>query len=250
MVEFFPSREVVLVAGYFTVRWYGLLYVLAFWLGTWLLPQVARRSGLLLSRQTATAVAAWVALGVIIGGRMGYVLLYEPLYYVTHLVEIFWLAHGGMSFHGGFIGVGVALWLVAKKMKLSFWQLADVLVVPVAVGLALGRLGNFINQELYVGSWALAVAAADAVLGLLCWYLLLSKPGFESRALTRNGGVTGVFLVGYAMIRFLNEFVRIQEFPPVFGTVTYGQVLTIPIFLLGVWLIWINSRKVKRWQTG
>lgn len=236
MLEFFPSREVVLEVGSFTVRWYGLLYVVAFWLGWWLLPKIAKRYNMTLSPDASAFIAAWVACGVIVGGRLGYVLLYEPAFYVAHPVEIFLFSHGGMSSHGGFIGVGLALWWVSKKMNLSFWQLADVLVVPVAFGLALGRLGNFINQELYPGHWALVVAGADAVLGLVCWYFLVRSKNHVIPRGWKFGSVTGIFLIGYAIIRFLNEFVRIQEWPHIFG-LTYGQFLTLPVLLLGVYLL-------------
>lgn len=239
MIEFLPSREVVLQVGNVVLRWYGLLYVVAFWLGWWLVPRIARFP---LRRDDVSYLTALVAVGVIVGGRLGYVLLYEPLYYMAHPIEIFFLNQGGMSAHGGFIGVALALWWGTKKQQMYFLALADVLVVPVAFGLALGRLGNFINQELYSGYWALGVATADLVLGLICWYLLAQRKFAE-------GGVAATFLIGYALIRFVNEFVRLDDWPSLWG-LTYGQVLTIPILILGLWLVLKVKKFPVTWWPG
>ena len=255
MVDFFSTREVLLTIAHFQVRWYGLLYVVAFWLGWFLLPKLATMRNLPLTKDEAARVAASLAFGVIAGGRLGYVFLYGPAYYLAHPLEIFWLSQGGMSSHGGFVGVVIVLcWLARKPMVhprgvpwvQRFLALADVIVVPVAFGLALGRVGNFINQELYPGYWALVVAGADVALSLLCWYLLKKDTLFTPGG-CKKGYVAGIFLVGYGVIRFLNEFVRIDEWPHVLGF-TYGQFLTVPIFLLGLWLVWKNSLKVKGWQ--
>jgi len=255
MVDFFSTREVLLTIAHFQVRWYGLLYVVAFWLGWFLLPKLATMRNLPLTKDEAARVAASLAFGVIAGGRLGYVFLYGPAYYLAHPLEIFWLSQGGMSSHGGFVGVVIVLcWLARKPMVhprgvpwvQRFLALADVIVVPVAFGLALGRVGNFINQELYPGYWALVVAGADVALSLLCWYLLKKDTLFTPGG-CKKGYVAGVFLVGYGVIRFLNEFVRIDEWPHILG-LTYGQFLTVPIFLGGLWLVWKNSLKVKGWQ--
>ncbi|MBI3420976.1 MAG: prolipoprotein diacylglyceryl transferase [Candidatus Sungbacteria bacterium] len=257
MVDFFPSREVLLSIAQFQVRWYGLLYVAAFWLGWLLLPKLATLRNLPLAKDEASRLAASLAFGVIAGGRLGYVFLYEPVYFLAHPWEIFWLSQGGMSSHGGFIGVALALWWLTRKPMVHlrsvpwaqrFLALADILVVPVTFGLALGRIGNFINQELYPGYWALVVAGADAALGLLCWYFL-KKGTLLPSAACQKGYVAGVFLIGYGLIRFLNEFVRIQEWPYMAG-LTYGQFLTVPIFLAGLWLVWKNSLKVRGWHIG
>ncbi|MBI3255943.1 MAG: prolipoprotein diacylglyceryl transferase [Candidatus Andersenbacteria bacterium] len=258
MLEFFPSREVAFEIGNLSVRWYGLLYVLAFWLGWCFLPGLAAARNIKLTRDDVSRITAWVVFGVIVGGRLGYVLLYEPLYYLAHPVEVFLFTQGGMSSHGGFIGVALALWWLTRKPMVHlrgvpwaeiFLALADILVVPVAFGLALGRVGNFINQELYPGYWALVVAGADAALGLLCWYLLVGSKNHVTPPGWKVGYVAGVFLVGYGVIRFLNEFVRIDEWSRVLG-LTYGQFLTVPVFLLGVWLIWQNNRRLREWHIG
>jgi phosphatidylglycerol---prolipoprotein diacylglyceryl transferase len=229
MVEFFPSREIVVQLGSWSVRWYGLLYVIAFWVGWYLLPRIGKK--LRLSRDQWTHLTLWLVVAAVVGGRLGYIFLYEPEYFLNHPKEIFSLWQGGMSSHGGFVGVGLMLWWLSFKLKVRFLALVDVIVVPVAFGLALGRIGNFINQELYAGYWALGVAVADALLGLCCWYFLSSQK-------LSVGRVTALFLIGYALIRFLNEFVRIDEWSHVWG-LTYGQFLTLPIFLMGLWL-WVK----------
>lgn len=234
MIEFFPTREIVIVIGEVTVRWYGLFYVLAFWLGWWLLPPLARLKKVELSRDDVSFLTLATVVGVVVGGRLGYVILYEPTYYLAHLPEIFSLGSGGMSAHGGFIGVALALAYVSKKLKVSMLVLADLLVIPVAWGLALGRVGNYINQELYAGSWAIVVAGADAALGFLCWYLL-------RRRNMKTGGVTGVFFIGYSLIRFFNEYVRIDDWLHGWG-LTYGQILTVPMFVVGIY-VWGYIKK-------
>jgi phosphatidylglycerol:prolipoprotein diacylglycerol transferase len=143
-----------------------------------------------------------------------------------------------MSSHGGFIGVALGVWGAAKILKFERWALADVIVVPAALGLALGRVGNFINLELYPGYWALVVVAADVGIALLCWYVLTHG---TPRGCTM-GRVLALFLILYSVVRFGNEFVRIQEWPLILG-LTRGQLLTIPVFLLGLYF-WVKKAPV------
>lgn len=283
MIEFFPAREVVVQLFGWQIRWYGFMYGLAFWGAFWLLPKLGKYRKISLSKENWAYIVTLGAAGALVGGRLGYVLLYDFSYFLSHPGQILNLAGGGMSSHGGFVGVALVLFVAAKKLYASpmlhgranadaanIFELADVVVIPVAFGLALGRLGNFINQELYVGYWALIVAAADALIGLICLFVLqrggqknnelritgdLSKghrpppdglqppaDGGETRRqdplnnhyFFGTGRILALFLVSYSIVRFLNEYVRIQEWPLILG-LTRGQLFTIPIFLIGIY---------------
>lgn len=282
MLEFFPVREIIVDFFGWQVRWYGLMYVLAFWLAFFWLPRLARYRNINLFREQWAYIVTLGAGGALFGGRLGYVLFYNFAFFWAHPGQIFNLSAGGMSSHGGFIGVALALWYASKKLKINILALADVVVVPVAFGLALGRIGNFINQELYVGQWALYVAISDAMIGLICFLLVKGNKIVENNELKitgdaagvphrapagysrsrrmgeqtrqdpfnnhyfsgfyKNGDVLAIFLLLYGVIRFLNELVRIQEWPLVFG-LTRGQLLTVPILLFGIYVLTLSKRQ-------
>lgn len=136
MIELFPSREVALGLWGFELRWYGLLYVVAFVVAWKLLPHLGRYRNLKLSRDDWLYFMAWGAIGVVVGGRLGYVWLYEPLYYLEHPADVVALWQGGMSAHGGFVGVALALWYASRRLQIGWLAAVDVLVVPAALGLA------------------------------------------------------------------------------------------------------------------
>lgn len=209
--------------------WYGFFYVAAAALAWWFLPQLARVRKLELSRWQWLDVATLGLAGALMGGRLGYVLLYEPLYYWLHGWEIFDLSAGGMSSHGGFIGMGLVLLIGAKWLKINYWQLLDVVVVPAALGLALGRLGNVINHELYVTPLAQVVAVGQhlVIAGICYWNYVTTK---------KIGRTTGLFLILYSLARLFNEYLRESEWNLVLGFLTRGQAYTLPLFLIGLWL--------------
>lgn len=231
MIELLPSREVAVNVGAWSIHWYGLLYVLAFGSGWWLLTRLQKYGGLMLKKEEWLEIVAWAAAGVLLGGRLGYVLLYGWDYYRLHLGEIFYLGQGGMASHGGFIGVGVALWAASRWMKIDYWRLLDVLSVPVAWGLALGRIGNVINQEIFMTPLAQAMAVGkNLILAAVCfWYL--------RRAEGRSGKTIALFLMLYGILRFLLEWAREQDYALVLG-LTRGQWYTVPIIVVGVGLWW------------
>ena len=189
-------------------------------------------------------------IGVVAGGRLGFVLFYEPSYYLSHPLEVIAVWQGGMSSHGGFIGVTVAILWALRERKNLILPIADVIVIPIALGLACGRIGNFINQELYgtvtTLPWGIAIpgedglrhptqlyaVAKDLLIALAC-YLHLQK--------TRIPGKTfALFLMMYGALRFLVEYVRDND---VFiGPFSEGQLLTFPIIIAGVLLWRRNSR--------
>ena len=192
------------------------------------------------------------ALGVVLGGRLGYVLFYKPGYYLSHPLEIFAVWQGGMAFHGGLLGVIAATWLFGFRRGKDFWRVIDFVAPLVPVGLAAGRMGNFINGELWGRPsdlpWAMVFPqAGDAIArhpsqlyqfageGVLLFVLLW---WFSSTARAR-GVVSGAFLLGYGVFRFLAEFAREPDaFLGILGLgMTMGQWLSVPMMVVGLWLM-------------
>ena len=250
--EFDP---IALQIGPLAIRWYGLMYLIAFGafyaLGRWRVRQAAYRS-LALGPSDVEDLLFHGVLGVVLGGRLGYVLFYKPAYYVDHPLEILAVWQGGMSFHGGLIGVLLACAYFARRRGRSFLQIMDFVAPLVPIGLAVGRLGNFINGELWGRAstlpWAMIFPQSGtpeprhpsqlyqfAGEGLLLFVLLWI---YSSRA-RPVGRVSGAFLVGYGVLRFLAEFAR--EPDAFLGTLaaglSMGQWLSVPMVLAGLWLM-------------
>jgi phosphatidylglycerol---prolipoprotein diacylglyceryl transferase len=248
---------IALQLGPVGIHWYGLMYVVAFVLFLWL--------GVLRTRQPQQAQAGWTrrdvedllffgVLGVIIGGRLGYVLFYKPGWYAGHPLEALMVWKGGMSFHGGLLGVIAALALFARRRGRAFFQVTDLVAPCVPTGLAAGRLGNFINGELWGRAadpslpWAMvfpqsgtAIARHPSQLyqvaleGLLLFVLLW----WYARTPRRLGQVSGAFLVGYGVLRFVAEFFREPDsFLGVLALgLSMGQWLCLPMIAFGAWLL-------------
>lgn len=233
MVTLLPSRAIAISIGGWSIYWYAIIYILAFGLTWWLVPKLQHYRGLTIPRERWLEIVTWALGGALIGGRLGYVLFYEPTYFLAHPAAIFALWQGGMSAHGGFIGVAVAVWLAVRPVEIPWLALLDCAVVPAALGLALGRVGNWINQELFVSTAAyLLVIGKDVVIAAITYLALRRFKG--------TGSTTAIFLIMYAGLRFVSEYVRIQPFPEILG-LTRGQLLCIPLMIIGVWLF-ITSR--------
>ncbi|MEZ5657274.1 MAG: prolipoprotein diacylglyceryl transferase [Burkholderiaceae bacterium] len=255
--------------GPIAVRWYGLMYLAAFALFFFLgrarlrKPLFLKQSGL--SPVMLEDLLFWGALGVVIGGRLGYILFYKPLEYFSQPLEILAVWRGGMSFHGGLIGVIVALWLYCRRRQLDYWRVMDFVAPLVPIGLAAGRLGNFINGELWGRPsdlpWAMIFPQAGdgvarhpsqlyqfageglAAFALLWWFSSRPRPA---------GMTSGAFLIVYATFRFLAEFAR--EPDAFLGTLalnlTMGQWLSLPMFLSGVLLVAWSAKRAPHHVAG
>ena len=253
-----PQFDPVAISiGPLAVRWYGLMYLLAFlqlwWLGRRRIrthPQLARAGWTV---PELDDLLFYGVLGVIVGGRLGEVVFYEPGYYLTHPLEIFAVWKGGMSFHGGFIGVLVAMALYARKMGRGWLDITDFIAPLVPLGLAAGRIGNFINGELWGRvcdpnlPWAMIFPQVDnqprhpsqlyqaGLEGLLLFVILW----LYSRRERPRGAVSGVFLIGYGSFRFIAEFFRAPD-AGIFGrseVISMGQWLSLPMVLVGLLLL-------------
>lgn len=251
MIHFFPTRAVALSLGPLSIHWYGVMYALAFLIGMAMLPRLLRIVRLEMTAKDRENLLLAVFLGVLIGGRLGFVLFYGGGYYLEHPLQIFAVWEGGMSSHGGFLGVALALLVFCRRNDIEFLRLSDAIVVPMAIGLGLGRIGNFINQELYgtvtTLPWGMSFPGADGLRHpiqlydfaiqmciALCCFVVLRKGAVPGR-------VAGLFLTLYAVARFLLEYIREQN-GVFFGPFSEGQLLTIPIFIAGVLLARSPSR--------
>ncbi len=253
----FPQIDPVLIeVGPLAVRWYGVMYSLSFLLGWPLLKRRAKKLQPDLSDDTLGDLLVWVLMGVVLGGRMGYVLFYQPGFYLSDPLAIVRVWEGGMSFHGGLLGVGVAGCLFAHRKKIRCALLVDLLVPIVPLGLFLGRIGNFINGELWGRTtdvpWGMVFPHAGylprhpsqlyeaflegVVLLALLWWLGRKKrpPGY----------LLGVFIFGYGLSRFLVEFFREPDAHMGFLSLgmTMGQWLSLPMVLVGGVLFFFSRR--------
>lgn len=238
------------------------MYALAFLLGAWMLQHLLHYRSLSLSSKARESLLMHMFFGVIVGGRIGYVLFYGLAFYLSQPLQIFAVWEGGMSSHGGFIGVTLSILLFAKKNHIHPLALADVLMVPVAIGLALGRLGNFINGELYgtltTVPWAMAFPDVDGLrhptqIYALLKDIVLALLSFLHLRSTKDtslpGRTTSYFLLSYALLRSLVEVFRDQPFGFVewgFITLSWGQIYTIPLFVVSIVLWWYSGLHCRK----
>ncbi|MCB4360336.1 prolipoprotein diacylglyceryl transferase [Quatrionicoccus australiensis] len=246
--------------GPLPIRWYGLMYLLAFaqfiLLGRY---RIKTRPSIMTAEQLDDLLF-YGMLGVILGGRLGQVLFYEPGYYFSHPFEIIAVWKGGMSFHGGFLGVVIALGLWARKQRLNWLAVTDFVAPLVPLGLAAGRIGNFINGELWGRvadanlPWAMVFPQAGDLqprhpsqlyhVGLegLALFLILWLYAGKNRP---RGALTGAGLVGYGCFRFITEYFREPD-AGIFGqsyTISMGQWLSLPMIAVGILLLVLAYRK-------
>ena len=256
-MQFFPTRQIFFEAGPIAVHWYGVMYLLAFLFAWYAIPRLAKIKRYAFTPEDMGNLLFAGILGTIIGGRLGYVLFYAPEYFGEHPLEILMLWNGGMSSHGGMIGVAIAVILQHRRMHdaISLWQLGDLLAIPIAIGLALGRLGNFINLELYgpitTMPWGIVVPGVEGVRHPAQMYAMVKDLVIAGICtwsffhVRRDGMTLGIFFILYGMLRFAIEYFRIetaQGFDAGLLHITRGQLLTLPVFVIGVLILWKKSR--------
>ena len=250
---------VALAVGPLAIRWYGLMYLCAFLQFVWLGRR--RIASLFAEHWTVQELDDLLfrgVLGVILGGRFGQILFYDPGYYLAHPLEMLAIWKGGMSFHGGLLGVAAALLWHSRKTGKSFLQVSDFVVPLVPLGLAAGRIGNFINGELWGRPadpslpWAMIFPWVDQIprhpsqiyqAGLegLSLFVLLWLYSSQRRA---TGAVSGAFLIGYGVFRFIAEYFRSPD-EGIFGqstVISMGQWLSMPMIVLGLTLLILATR--------
>ena len=238
--------------GEFGIRWYALAYLVGL-LGGWLLlRREAKDPQSPLTIETVDALLNYVLFGIIIGGRLGYIIFYNSAYYLSHPSAILRIWEGGMAFHGALLGIAIAVLIMARRHQITFFSLTDRICIVVPIGLFFGRLSNFINGELYGRvtnvPWAMVFPSSDGqprhpsqlyeagleglLLGIVM--LLLWRRGW----LLQDGRITGVLLAGYGLARSLIEFIREPDaqLGLILGNISMGQILSVPMIVFGLYL--------------
>ncbi len=253
----FPTiNPVFLQIGPLAFRWYGLMYIIGFVAGYFIISAGALRRNIPLSRDDVADLIFSVALGIILGGRLGYLLFYNFSFYLEHPFKAMAIWEGGMSFHGGVSGAILAGWWYVRKKRLPFLLILDISAMAGPVGLFFGRIGNFINGELYGRStrvpWGMVFPGGGATPrhpsqlyeAFLEGPLLLSILWLVSRKNPKNGVVFWSFIAGYGLFRSFVELFREPDaqIGLLFGSLSMGQILSLPMFILGVTMIVITTR--------
>jgi len=262
MALHFPDIDpVALRLGPFTVRWYALSYIAGLTGGWRYLRWLAEKSKAKISAVQIDDFLIWATFGVVLGGRLGYVLFYKPSYYLADPAQIVQLWHGGMSFHGGALGVIVALILYCRRHKLDILEFGDLLCCVVPLGLLFGRIANFINGELWGRvtddsvPWAMIFpnagpeprhpsqlyeAGLEGLILLIILHFLWRNPAIRER----RGTLAGAYLLGYGVARAISEFFRQPDdfLGFLWGGATMGQLLSVPLMIAGLIFIFRAKR--------
>jgi len=256
-VLLFPQFDPVIVQlGPFAIRWYAMAYIAGLLIGWRLLRRLVRWQPVVATPEQADDFLTWAVLGVVLGGRLGYVLFYQPSVYLANPLQIFAVWEGGMSFHGGMLGVAIATFIFCRRNAIPILGFADRVAVVAPIGLGLGRIANFINGELWGREapawlpWVMIFPRAGLIprhpsqiyqallegAALFTLMILLSR---RQTIRDRFGLLAGAFLCGYAVARIIGEFFREPDAFLgflAFGA-TMGQLLSIPMLIAGIWLI-------------
>jgi len=255
MIFIQPSiNPVVMSLGFIDIRWYSLAYIFAFILGSVIIKRLNSGSYRLISDDKIDKFFIWAIIGVILGGRIGYVLFYQTNLFFTKPTYILEIWNGGMSFHGGLIGMILSIYLFSLKYKIQFFYLSDLVSLVAPIGLFLGRISNFINTELYgrVTDFPLAIIYPlvdknprhpsqlyEAFFeGIILFLILLFY--FSKKPKKYNiGTISGLFLIFYSIFRFFIEYLREPDYHLglIFYYFSMGQLLCIPFLLAGLWIV-------------
>jgi phosphatidylglycerol---prolipoprotein diacylglyceryl transferase len=248
---------VFLRIGPLEFRWYGLMYIFGFIAAYFLVCAGVKKKGLPLSREDVADLIFSLALGVILGGRLGYILFYNLSYYLAHPAKLFAVWEGGMSFHGGLSGAIIAGFFFLRKHKLRFYPLADIGFAAAPVGLMLGRIGNFINGELYgrvtdvpwgmvfPGGGNLPRHPSQLYEAFLEGPVMFAVLYLVGRYVKKDGVVFWSFIALYGLFRFIVEFFREPDaqLGYLVGGLSMGQLLSLPMFLLGLGMVIYRLRR-------
>lgn len=259
----FPAIDPVLVhIGPIAIRWYALAYVVGLVLGWRYIRYLAKERIPGLSPRIADDLLVWCTLGVVIGGRAGYVLFYQPSFFFDHPSQIPLIWQGGMSFHGGMLGVILALGLFARARRINVLSLSDAIACAAPIGLFFGRIANFINGELFGRTsdvpWAMVFPNGgplprhpsqiyEALLEGLVLFAIVTALVHATRLAQRPGVLTGVFLCGYGLARIIVELFREPDafLGFIVSGITMGQILSLPMLLIGLWLVLRRQSRAK-----
>ncbi|HEX7389155.1 MAG TPA: prolipoprotein diacylglyceryl transferase [Acidiphilium sp.] len=267
-VYVWPHFDPILVKlGPLSVHYYALAYIAALVLGWRLMRRLVQKKPAVATHEQVDDFLSWATLGVVLGGRIGYILFYQPVYFLDHLNRTYAVWDGGMSFHGGFIGVAVAILIYCHRHQLDPWSFADRVAVPVPIGLFLGRIANFINGELWgrpAPAWfpfrliypqsgsdipRYPSELIEATLEGIVLFIILFALSRSERIRNQPGCLAGVLVLGYGVARTISECFRQPDWflgYLMFG-LTMGQLLSLPMIVIGAVMIW-RARRIGRSQ--
>ncbi|MAR55865.1 MAG: prolipoprotein diacylglyceryl transferase [Rickettsiales bacterium] len=259
----YPQIDPVAVQlGPIAIRWYSLAYLAGVVLGAWMLKRINRaRTPALISDKHSDDLMAWAIGGILLGGRLGYVLFYKPAYFLANPGEILAIWEGGMSFHGGLLGLILAFYIFARRQKISYLELMDQIACIAPIGLFFGRLANFINGELFGRiapdvPWAMVFPDGgplprhpsqlyEAALEGLLLFAVLNLLRLHTGIRYQLGMLSGLFLIGYGLSRAFVELFREPDahLGFIIPGITMGQILCLPMIAIGLFLVWHATRK-------
>jgi len=250
--------------GIIQIRWYSIAYLLAVVFGWIYINKIIinlkeKTTSLSISKKIFEDIIIYLVLGIVVGGRLGYVLFYDPQYYLKNILEIFYIWKGGMSFHGGLIGVVLASAVYGKINKLNFLELTDLVSCAAPIGLFFGRIANFINGELYGKAselpWSVIFPEGgnitrhpsqiyEALLEGVLLFLIINFFAFKRKGIFKIGLISSMFLIYYSILRIIGEFFREpdQHLGYFFNILSMGTILSIVTFGVGM-LIFFNTKK-------
>jgi phosphatidylglycerol---prolipoprotein diacylglyceryl transferase len=245
--------------GIFQIRWYSLAYIAGIALGWLYAIKIIEKLSLkknyfLVRREEFDELITYLVIGIVLGGRLGYVIFYNFRYYSENIIEVFKLWQGGMSFHGGLIGLIIAVYIYSKKSKTSFFKFADIISCVAPIGIFLGRIANFINGELYgkvsTLPWAIIFPYAgnvarhpsqiyEAILEGFILFILLNYLAFKKKLIIKSGYISGLFLIFYSILRIIAENFREPDvhIGYLFNYISMGTLLSLIIFFVGFVII-------------
>jgi len=245
--------------GIFQIRWYSLAYIAGIALGWLYAIKIIEKLSLkknyfLVRREQFDELITYLIIGIVLGGRLGYVIFYNFKYYSENIIEIFKLWQGGMSFHGGLIGLIIAVYIYSKNSKTSFFKFADIISCVAPIGIFLGRIANFINGELYgkvsTLPWAIIFPYAgnvarhpsqiyEAILEGFILFILLNYLAFKKNLIIKSGYISGLFLIFYSILRIIAENFREPDvhIGYLFNYISMGTLLSLIIFFVGFIII-------------
>lgn len=235
--------------GPLEIRWYGLMYVLGFLAVYYYVKGEIKNKKTDITTQQLDNLLGVLVVSMIIGARLFYAIFYNPSYFIGEPWKLIAIWEGGLSFHGGLTGMVIALIWWVRKNKVKFLRIADTFAIPLALANALGRLGNFINAEIYgkitTMPWGVIFPTAEGArhptqLYAVAYNLVIFVTLFLTRRKLQNGQTLGLFFVMYSIFRFVNEYFKEMQ---TYWILTMGQWLTIPLLLVGLWLLFRNKFK-------
>ncbi len=250
-----PSIDPVIFSlGFVDIRWYSLAYILGLLIGLLIIKKINKNKGKIINENLLDNFFIWAVIGIILGGRIGYVFFYQTQLFIKNPTYIFEIWNGGMSFHGGLIGLIASIYLFCKIHKLNFFYLSDLVSLVAPIGLFLGRIANFINTELIGRPTEFVISVIypsidniprhpsqlyEAFFEGIILFLILFIYSIKNNKSQSYGVLSGLFLSFYALFRFIIEFTREPDYQLglFYNLFSMGQILSIPIFIVGLILI-------------